>query len=111
MYRDWKPHLVPMPAAVSINPFRPLWSRVGHWKIEDWDCLSRLSTRTNGDDLVVSGDIDLGNRHFLPKHLGHERKGEILLDRREEPASLLRFVVGAGGRLLDHTGECCCSRA
>ena len=62
--------------------------------------MSRLATRAHGDDFVALGDIELGNHHFLPKHLGHEWKGEIFLDQGEETASLLRFAVGVGGCLL-----------
>src|SRR3989338_2735910 len=98
VYPDSKPHLVPVPAAVSINPLCAPWQRLGHLQIEDWDCLSHVSSGANGDDLITLGNIDLGDRHFLPKHLGREWKGEIALNHGEEPASLFRLVVGVGCR-------------
>jgi len=78
-----------VPAPISINPFCPHWLRVGQRQIKDRDCLTHLSSHTNGDDQVALGDIDLGDRHFLAKHLGHAWKSEVFLDHYEEPARLL----------------------
>ena len=55
----------------------------------------------NSDNLVAAGDINLGHRHGLPKHLGHEWQGGILFYHSEEPASLLRLGGGVRGRLID----------
>jgi len=55
----------------------------------------------NSDNLVATGEIDLGHRHGLPKHLSREWKGEILFDHGEESASLLRFGVSVRGRFLN----------
>lgn len=55
----------------------------------------------NGDDLIAPGDVDLGHRHVLPKHPGHERQGEAFFNHGKKSASLLRFAVGIRGRLLD----------
>ena len=62
--------------------------------------MSCFSEPTNSDNLVVPDDVGLSHSHCLSKHLRCEWKGEILFDQGEEPASLFRFVVGIGGRLL-----------
>lgn len=61
--------------------------------------------RACGDNLVTAGDIDLSDRHFLPEHLGRERKSEMLLDHGEESNRLFRLVISINRRLLDQLIE------
>lgn len=63
--------------------------------------------QADGDNLIVVGDIDLGDRHFLPEHVSHERKSEMLLDHGEEPNHLFRLVIGIDSCFLDQVIEVC----
>jgi len=52
-----QPQSIPVPAAVSINPFCTLWPRLRHRQIQDRDYLSRPSTHANGDGLEEIRDL------------------------------------------------------
>src|SRR5207249_9505885 len=93
------------PPAVGLNPFPAGRWRRGQREIENRKHLPITTTTADGDDLLVSVQIDplYGDRDSKDRR--RERHPQVLVDHREPARRLFRLVVAVDRRLLDHLLE------